>query len=260
MKRAVTLRASSRRHQNGPVNDRTPLLSSTDSSQDDSSTSQSILFYGRQQVEQAWHFAWSPTGQAILKCSLAYLLGSMATFVTPVANFLGQQDGKHTVATITVYFHPARSQGSMYEATILAALAFLYASFISFTSMGVSIAFSRLSLKTIGHALVLVLFCGGGLGFVGWVKQRLGSPLVNVACSLASLAIITVLTKEGAVQTSTFSHDKVVQVMKMVIMGILISTFVSLVYKPTSAQKQLRYCIFSAAFKMKYPDYKLEKP
>lgn len=63
----------------------------------------------------------------------------MATFLPPIANFLGHQDGKHVVATITVYFHPARSAGSMEEAVILGIIAFCYAVFISISSMAVSV-------------------------------------------------------------------------------------------------------------------------
>lgn len=176
----------------------------------------------------------------MLKCSLAYVLGSLATFVPPIAGLLGKNDGKHMVATITVYFHPARSAGSMAEATILALIAFVYAAFVSFTSMAVSVFFGKHDLLALGHALVLIIFCGGGLAFVGWLKQRLGNPLVNVACSLTSLAIITVLTKEGAVQAATFSYEKVSQVLKMVIMGIIATTAVSLLIKPISARTETR--------------------
>ena len=182
----------------------------------------------------------SKTGIGILKCSIAYLLGSMATFVPAIAAWLGKNDGKHMVATVTVYFHPARSAGSMHRATLLALVAFAYAAFISFTSMGVSIFFDDQHLLILGHAIVLVVFVGAGLGFVGWLKQRLGDPLVNVACSLTSLSMITVLTKEGAVQAATFSYDKVAQVLKMVIMGIVVTTVVGLVVKPIRAREELR--------------------
>jgi hypothetical protein len=182
----------------------------------------------------------------------------MVTFVVPVAALLGRQDGKHMVATITVYFNPARSQGSMHEATIFALIAFIYAAFISFTSMGVTILFGAWNLVTLGkphtpycwdqhllttkgHAIVLVVFLGGGLGFVGWLKQRLENPLVNVACSLTSLAIISILTKEEAVQIGTFSYEKILQVLIMVVTGIIITTVVSLVVKPISARKELRW-------------------
>ena len=180
-------------------------------------------------------------GIGVLKCSLAYLLGSLATFVPAIASWLGHQDGKHVVATVTVYFHPARSQGSMYKASICAFLAFLYAAFISLTSMCVSRFFQdTLDLLPLGHAVVLIVFCGGGLGFIGWTKQRLGDPLVNVACSLASLSSITVLTKEGSVQNGNLSFAKIFQVLKMVVMGVAVAMAVSFMIFPISARKKLR--------------------
>ena len=183
----------------------------------------------------------SETGRGVLKCSLAYLLGSLATFVPALSGFLGRQDGKHIVATVTVYFHPARSLGSMFEASVFAFTAFLYAAFISVTSMSVSVFFTdKLNRMLLGHIIVLVVFCGGGLGFVGWVKQVKGDPLVNVACSLTSLAIITVLTKEGAVQAGNFSFSKISQVLKMIIMGVLATMAVSVVVFPISARAKLK--------------------
>jgi gas vesicle protein len=87
---------------------------------------------------------------------------------------------------------------------------------------------------------VLIVFVGGGLGLVGWTKHKLGNPLVNVACSLTSLALITILTKEGAVQAGMFSYNKVWQVLKMVIMGCSASAAVSLLVRPTSARNEFR--------------------
>ncbi|KAJ5934569.1 Transcriptional coactivator SAGA-type complex Ada1/Tada1 [Penicillium verhagenii] len=186
-------------------------------------------------------FVRSEQGIGILKCSLAYLLGSMATFIPIISTFLGHQDGKHMVATVTVYFHPARTIGSMYRASICALLAFCYSAFISITSMLLENLFQdTLDLPVLGHALVLIVFCGGGLGFVGWTKQRLGDPLVNVACSLTALSTITVLTKEGAVQSGDLSLEKISQVLKMVIMGVILAMAVSFLIVPISARKKLR--------------------
>ena len=189
---------------------------------------------------QAKQFLTSELGIGVLKCSLAYFLGSLATFIPAISAFLGYQDGKHVVATVTVYFHPARSKGSMLRALICALLAFLYAAFISITSMLVTVFFRDLNLLPAGKMLVLIVFCGGGLGFVGWTKQRLGDPLVNVACSLASLAIITVLTKEGSVQSGDLSLAKISQVLKMVLMGVGVTMTVSFLIFPISARKKLR--------------------
>ncbi|KAI9787522.1 MAG: hypothetical protein M1839_000052 [Geoglossum umbratile] len=240
VKRSITLRGVPRLNSDGVVNERTPFLRRSNSGLSQQGTLGTIISNGKDGLESLYRFAISSTGQSILKCSLAYLLGSMATFVVPVAAFLGRQDGKHMVATITVYFNPARSQGSMQEATVLAFLAFIYATFVSFTSMGVSILFGRWDMATLGHTIILIVFLGGGLGFVGWLKQRLENPLVNVACSLTSLAIISILTKEEAVQIGTFSYEKILQVLKMVVVGIIITTVVGLVVKPISARKELR--------------------
>lgn len=113
----------------------------------------------------AWKWLNSPLGRGVLKCSLAYLLASMATYLGPISNWLGVQDGKHVVATTVVYFHPARSAGSMFEADIYGVLAFLYFLFISVSSMAVSVLCeSQLDFIELGYILVLVVFCGGGLG------------------------------------------------------------------------------------------------
>lgn len=202
---------------------------------------------GVESAKGFWEYLKTPSAKGILKCSLAYLLGSMATFLPPIANFLGHQDGKHMVATITVYFHPSRSAGSMVEAAMLGIAAFCYAVFISVSSMAVSVfCETQLGLIELGYALVLVVFCGGGLGFVGWFKQKYSAPLVNVACSLTSLAIITVLTKENAVQVGVFSNDKIVQVMKMVLLGILATSAVNILIFPKSARRDIRASIIEA--------------
>lgn len=226
----------------GPAAERTPLLGRRRSSRQPQLRSwNAAVDSWKSLAKKIWTFANSRTGRGVFKCSVAYFLGSLATFVPFLTEILGQQDGKHIVATITVYFHPARSQGSMFEAILMAALAFVYAVFICFTSMGVSILFGqKFDLLIVGHIIVLIVFCGGGLGFVGWVKQRLGNPLVNVACSLTSLAIITVLTKEGAVQAALFSDDKIIQVMLMILMGVVMTTAVSFSISPVSARKDLR--------------------
>jgi hypothetical protein len=183
----------------------------------------------------------SEHGVGIFKCSLAYLLASLAVFIPFVGKLLGQQNGKHLVATITIYFHPARSQGSMYKALICAFVAFLFATFLSLASMWVTITFHRKhDLIEIGHAVVLVVFVMGGFGFIGWIKQRLQDPLVNVACSLASLASILVITKEGAVQAGDLSFTKISQILRMLLLGIGVSTAVSLSIIPVSARKKFR--------------------
>ncbi|KAL2159112.1 hypothetical protein VTH06DRAFT_2871 [Thermothelomyces fergusii] len=190
----------------------------------------------------------SPAGHGVIKCTLAYTLGSLATFLSPLSNFLGRPDGKHVVATLTVYFHPARSIGSMIEAVLIAIVAVAYAELVSILSMCTSVLFGGVLGKVaLAHGLVLLVFIGGGFGFMGWVKQKMNNPLVNVGSTLASLAIITVVTKETAVFTSVFSNQKIVQLLKMLIMGITITTVVNVLVWRVSAVSALRQSMTRAS-------------
>ncbi|CAK4031754.1 related to Lactobacillus histidine kinase [Lecanosticta acicola] len=194
----------------------------------------------RTRFDQACAFACSPTGQGIFKCSIAYLLGSMATLVPAISAIFGnRQDSKHMVATVAVYFHPARTVGSMHEATIIAAVAFLYAAFISGGSMAMSIFFAHHNLLALGHALVLIVFVAGGFGFMAFIKQYLGNPLLNVGCSLASLATINILIREGSVQAGVFSMYKVTQNLGMTILGVAIAAVINFVLFPVLARTKL---------------------
>lgn len=187
-------------------------------------------------------------GRGVLKCTFAYTLASLATFVGPLSDFLGRPDGKHVVATITVYFHAARSAGSMIEAILTAIIAVAYAETVSILSMATSVLVgSKLGLVTLAHALVVIVFIGGGFGFMGWVKQRMNNPLVNVGSTLASIAIIAVVTKESAVVSGVFSNQKITQVLKMLVMGITSAAAVNLLIWPVSARTQLRGSMLKAS-------------
>ncbi|KAI1336802.1 Fusaric acid resistance protein-like-domain-containing protein [Xylariaceae sp. FL0016] len=183
----------------------------------------------------------SSKGRGTVKCSIAYLLASMGTFYHPAAQFLGPMDGKHIVATIVTYFHPARSAGSQIEAVTIAVVAVCYAMFIGTCSMATSVLFyDRLDMQGLSYALILILFIGFGLGFVGWVKQRLNNPLVSVGASIASIGIITIITKEGSVHNGVFSNKKIIQYLKILLMATVISTLVNLLLWPVSARHTLR--------------------
>ncbi|QUC16038.1 uncharacterized protein UV8b_00279 [Ustilaginoidea virens] len=190
----------------------------------------------------------SVQGRGVLKCTFAYTVASLATFVGPLSDFLGRPDGKHVVATITVYFHAARSAGSMIEAIFIAIAAIAYAETVSILSMVASVLVgSKLGLVTLAHVLVVTIFIGGGFGFMGWVKQRMDNPLVNVGSTLASIAIIAVVTKESAVVSNVFSNQKLTQVLKMLIMGITSAAAVNLLIWPVSARTQLRGSMVQAS-------------
>ncbi|KAI1434178.1 ribosomal protein L19 [Xylaria sp. CBS 124048] len=206
----------------------------------------------RDKAQSVWHeltitatFLWgwlqSSKGRGTVKCSVAYLLASLGTFWHPAASFLGPQDGKHIVATIVTYFHPARTAGSQIEAVSISIIAMCYAMIIGICSMATSVFFGNIrALEGFAYACILILYIGFGLGFVGWVKQKLNNPLVSVGASIASIGIITIITKEGAVHDAVFSTEKIVQYLKILFMATVISTIVNLSLWPVSARHELR--------------------
>ncbi|OLN85965.1 Uncharacterized protein C26F1.08c [Colletotrichum chlorophyti] len=195
-----------------------------------------------------WDWMLSPAGKGVLKCTVAYLLASMATFLSPISAFLGKPDGKHVVATLTVYFHASRTWGSMVEAVAIATIAVLYAEVVSVLAMAFSVFVGgKLGLIPLSHVLILIFCIGGGMGFIGWVKQRLNNPLVNVGCTLSSIAIIAVVTREEAIHEGHFSEAKIVQVLKMLVIGITITATVNFLIWRVSARALLRASMNSAA-------------
>lgn len=106
----------------------------------------------------------------------------------------------------------------------------------------------------------------------------MASPVVSVACSLAAISCITILTKEGVhfvniihsfhnpqryysiigvcyahsetghVQNGEFSIAKISQVTLMIFMAITASSLVSFTLWPSSACAELRYILYPLAF------------
>ncbi|KAK9465037.1 Fusaric acid resistance protein-like-domain-containing protein [Lipomyces arxii] len=175
-----------------------------------------------------------------LKCALTYFLASFTVFSSTLSGLLGPGDGKHLTATVTVYFHPARSIGSMIEATAFAEGALLYSTFLSVCSMEVSALFKRLDMLAVGHTIVLVVFCAGGLGSISLMKQKMGKQTFNTACSVASTQFTRTLVREGSVQNGTISYSRILQGSVIVNLGILISAMVCLLVFPYTAIGKLK--------------------
>ncbi|KAK8131462.1 60s ribosomal protein l19 [Apiospora sp. TS-2023a] len=173
-----------------------------------------------------WFWTWlkSPKGRGTLKCSIAYLLASMGTFCRPLRASLDP-----------------RTVGSQIEAVAIASIAVMYALLIGTMSMATSVLVGSVwDQVTLSYVLILVIFIGGGMGFIGWVKQKLNSPLVGVGASIASIGIITILTKENSVHSGVFTNHKIIQSLKILLMATTGSTAVNLLLWPTLARNGLR--------------------
>jgi len=126
----------------------------------------------------------------ILKCSLAYFLGSLFTYYSPLSRFISEltQDGPgekypsamgHMVATVAVYYNPAKTLGGMIEADIYCLMGLAFASFISLGSMYTYWALEpHAGWEWLADALVLI-WIGVGMSMVAWFKLWIAKPTFN---------------------------------------------------------------------------------
>ncbi|GAA6057794.1 hypothetical protein JCM3770_001043 [Rhodotorula araucariae] len=204
------------------------------------STSSAPRLYGR-------IFPLSSLVQNILKCVLAYYLGELFTFVPVLSNLVGAPwdvDGPlrnaHIVATVAVYFMPARTIGGMVEADLFLLVGAAYAAFLTCGSMAVAVLFDHFDLLGCGHAFILVAWLGGGYALLAWFKVTMNKPTVATACSLVSLVCSPIITKEGAIHVGRFETQAVQQVLLIAAIGSLISNAVCFLLWPQSATSKLQ--------------------
>jgi len=175
----------------------------------------------------------------VIKCSLAYLLASLAVYNGQIAGLLGKNDNKHVVATVAVYFHPSRTFGSMHQSLIFVIISILF----SFSVSLIATTFSSYVHKQ-GYtqicSFINLLFASIALGFVSYMKQKMNHPTFNTACSLAAISIISAIVKEGAQNPGGVPLDRLFNLFKIVCLGSTISVLVCYLIIPTSATKKLK--------------------
>ncbi|KAK9242304.1 Fusaric acid resistance protein-like-domain-containing protein [Lipomyces tetrasporus] len=191
-------------------------------------------------VRRATGFFGGPWLTRPLRCSITYFLASLVVFWSPLSRALGPGDTKHLAATATVYFHASRSVGSMIEATLFAEIALLYSACLSVLSMLTARFFDEMDHIVIGHAIVLLVFCAGGLGSIAFLKQKMRIATFSTACSLASVTFGSILIHEGSIQRGDVSFAKIMQISVIVNSGIVIATSVCFLVFPYTAIAKLK--------------------
>ncbi|KAI0765646.1 Fusaric acid resistance protein-like-domain-containing protein [Trametes elegans] len=186
----------------------------------------------------------SPLYRNILKCSIAYFLGSLFTFSPYLSGFIADitgngPDGRmpspsgHMVATVAVYYNPAKTLGGMVEADVFCFMGLLFATFVSLTSMTVYWFFElQPGWEWLADVLVLCMI-GVGMSAVAWMKVWMKKPTFNTACSMTAIILFVVVVKEGGV-------DTLLQVALIVVVGAIISNTVCLLIWPQRATQNLQ--------------------
>ncbi|OCH91682.1 hypothetical protein OBBRIDRAFT_728270 [Obba rivulosa] len=206
----------------------------------------------------------------VLKCSVAYFIGSLFTFSPYLSGFIAGITGKgfddhtpsrsgHMVATVAVYFNPAKTLGEMVEADIFCSMGLIFAAFISLGSMA-SFWFLQVrhGWEWLGDLLVLV-WVGVGMSIVAWMKMWMSKPTFNTACSMTAIILFVVVVKEGGLQT-------LFQVTLIVFTGATISNIVCVTLWPQRATRNLQDTMtktldsFSTLLRMLTETFLLEEP
>ncbi|KAJ7467034.1 Fusaric acid resistance protein-like-domain-containing protein [Mycena latifolia] len=180
----------------------------------------------------------------IFKCAVAYFIASLFTFSPYLSSFISDLttygDGErrpspsgHMVATVAVYFNPAKTMGGMVEADLYCFMGLMFSAFVCLSSMTM---FWWLETKPgwewLADILVIV-WIGVSMSIVAWMKVWMASPSFNTACSMTAIILFVVLVKEGGLQT-------LLQVSFIVICGSVTSNLVCYVIWPQSATSALQ--------------------
>ncbi|KAI0047932.1 hypothetical protein FA95DRAFT_1558591 [Auriscalpium vulgare] len=212
----------------------------------------------------------SPLQRNILKCSTAYFLASLFTYSSYLSGFIATltSDGPgekypspsgHMVATVAVYFNPAKTLGGMVEADIYCLMGLGFAAIISLASMNIYWALeTQPGWEWLADILAL-LWIGVGMSLLAWFKLWIAKPTFNPAASMTAIIIFVVVVKEGGL-------DTLLQVALIVAIGSLIANVVCLALWRQSAKANLQTNMiktldsYSTLLKLLTTTFLLEEP
>ncbi|CAG8604783.1 784_t:CDS:2, partial [Acaulospora colombiana] len=157
----------------------------------------------------------------------------------PTSMFSPTEEGFFNVIVDDVFFNPAKTLGGMYEAVLYAILGGIYGMLVGYGSMKTANFFYSNDMPYLDYITTVFLWCGGNMFLVALSRAKLNKPTFNSACSLANIIIFVTLTREGA-QPGGEITTRLIQVSKIIIIGICISFLVSVLVWPVSASKKLR--------------------
>jgi hypothetical protein len=192
-KETTRLLSNNRTHDRKLKNDseHMPLsLSSSDDDEDDSSDDEDVLKSTRQRSDvfnntykkwnrfQDQYLSLSHNQKMVLKCSFAYMIGSLFTFVPALNSLCGTHIASHMAATVTVFFHPAKSVGGMVEAAGFGWLYTLAALTLSLASMYTTDYFLDNEMPNIAYAIALGVWLAGSTFIISYLKAKINTPSI----------------------------------------------------------------------------------
>ncbi|KAI9314607.1 Fusaric acid resistance protein-like-domain-containing protein [Dichotomocladium elegans] len=176
----------------------------------------------------------------VLKCSFAYLIGSLFTFIPAFNALIGNNRvSSHLVATATVFFNPAKSLGGMVEAAAFGWGYVLFALTVSLGSMLTTDYFIDRGQMTLAHVSSLLFWLVGATLVIAFLKAHWNKPPVATASSLCFIIIFIIVVREGSANRGDFETTRVEQIVSAVATGTLITVSCCIVFWPYSAARKL---------------------
>lgn len=125
-------------------------------------------------------FTLSHQQKMVLKCSFAYLLGSLFTFVPVLNQMLGSARlSSHVIATVTVFFNPSKRVGGMVEAAEYGLLYTVCALLLSLLSMVVAIYLRSEDFYVTSCCVTLGFWLAGSTFVLSFIKAHYNKPSIG---------------------------------------------------------------------------------
>ncbi|KAI8052769.1 hypothetical protein BDF21DRAFT_371567 [Thamnidium elegans] len=186
-------------------------------------------------------FSLSYNQKMVLKCSFAYLLGSLFTFIPILNQMLGTARlSSHVIATVTVFFNPSKSVGGMVEATLYGLLYTVCALLLSLLSMVIAIFLRSEGYYVTSCCVTLGFWLAGSTFIISFIKAHYNKATIGTGCGLFFMVIFPVLVREGSVIPSDFDPTYIEEMFAIVTIGTAISAFVCWFVWPMTATKKLK--------------------
>lgn len=125
-------------------------------------------------------FTLSYNQKMVLKCSFAYLLGSLFTFVPILNSMLGTAKiSSHVIATVTVFFNSSKTVGGMVEAVGYGLVYTVCALLLSLLSMLVAIYLRSEDYYVTSCCVTLGFWLAGSTFVLSFIKAHYNKPAIG---------------------------------------------------------------------------------
>lgn len=186
----------------------------------------------------------------VIKCAIAYTIATLFTFNPTLNRLITALDynqksqlwkvavNTHNLASVTVWFNPARSRGSMLQAIIyaLSSLAFVTSLSLAATFTLTFVDFDPENEKwttDFDEFIVAFVWIGIGSAIAAFARLKMANQTFNSAATMSCIVFYSVVINNGGIA-------RLVQYLGMAMIGIVISSSVCLVIWPKSSTSALR--------------------